>query len=62
VKDSDFEKWRDRVFGVAVPLFLGWLVFKDFASDGHIDNPFIVVLLCAFASGAVGVIVRKWFG
>lgn len=51
-----FEQWRDRLFSVLVPLFLGYLLIAEQASAEL--KTIIVVLLVGFATGQAATFLR----
>jgi hypothetical protein len=56
-----FEEFRDRSFGVLVPLFLGYLLALD-AQDGHIDSEVLVVVLAGYGTGLAAAVIRRLTG
>lgn len=57
-----FEKWRDRILSVAVPIFLAVLAYRDIAADDELQSTWVIVLLAAYGSGLGAYAVKQLLG
>ena len=61
MSDETWEKWRDRLFSLAVPIFLGYLLAKD-AGDGSVDSEILVVVMAGYGTGLAAAVIRRLTG
>lgn len=61
MSDEAWEKWYNRILGLVVPAFLGYLLVKD-AQDGSVDSDALVVAVAGYGAGVARIAIRKLAG